>query len=286
MPRILRDTDCSNMPKGKRSSPRSRKSDVSPPFFIGGLAVQQCVGGPSVDPFHPKSFIGISDLAELTFCEIQSTISQFAAQQGCHENAALDDMSGGVHEFKHDTRRAGGRTKIEETAAKLIESGNLDWETRRYIGRLLESLELQGVSSERRHFELDDFFVIGCPDGMSEDVVTEFGSSRYPRLKFRAKQIQGNLYAALWAKPLARIIVVGTESNERLDKSTPADATGAERWLRHAWALFSGARVPRPPDYAGKCKRCRFNILNGCPFPREKRVPSVAEMTTIASTSI
>lgn len=153
------------------------------------------------------------------------------------------------------------------------------------VGRLLESLELQGVSSERRHFEFDAFFVIGCPDGISADVVTEFASSRYPRLTIRAKQIQGNLYAVLWGKPSAHVIVVGTESNERLDKSTRADATEAERWLRHAWALLSGAEVPSPPDYVGKCKRCRFNIANGCPFPREKRVPNVAEMTTIAGAS-
>jgi hypothetical protein len=273
------------MPKGKRSSPRSRRADepAPPPFFIGGLRVEQCVGGPSVDPFHRKPFIGLSDLAELTFCEIQSTISQLAAQQGYLDNAALDDMSGGVCKFKHDTRQAGGRTKIEQTAVKLIESGRVDWETRRYVGRLLESLELHGVSSERRHFEFDHFFVIGCPDGISGDVVTEFASSRHPQLKFHAKQIQGNLYAVLWGKPLARVIVVGTESNERLDKSTPADAAEAERWLRHAWALLSGAEVPRAPDYAGKCKRCRFNVPNGCSFPREKRVPSVVEMTAIAA---
>jgi hypothetical protein len=273
------------MPKGKRSSPRSRRADAPAPlpFFIGGLRVDQCVGGPTVDPFHPKPFIGISDLAELTFCEIQSTISQLAAQQGYLDKAALDDMSGGVCEFKHDNRRSGGRTKIEQTAAKLIESGRVDWETRRYVGHLLESLELEGVSSERRHFEFDHFFVIGCPDGISGDVVTEFASSSSPQLRFPAKRIQGNLYAVLWRKPLARVIVVGTESNERLDKSTPADAADAERWLRHAWALLSGAEVPRPPDYVGKCRRCRFNIPNGCPFPREKRVPNVAEMTTIAT---
>jgi hypothetical protein len=139
------------------------------------------------------------------------------------------------------------------------------------------------VSSERRHFEFDHFFVIGCPDSISGDVVTEFASSRYPRLKFHAKQIEGNLYAVLWATPLSRVIVVGTESKERLDKSTPADAAEAERWLRRAWALLSGAEVPLPPDYVGKCKRCRFNVPHGCPFPRKKRVPSVAEMTTIAA---
>lgn len=272
------------MPQRKRSSRRSRRADESAPrpFFIGGLRAQQCLGGPSVDPFHPKPFIGISDLAELTFCEIQSTISQLAAQQGYHDHAAMDDMSGGVREFKHDRRRTGERTKIEQTASKLIESGNVDWETRRYVGRLLESLELEGVSSERRHFELDDFFVIGCPDGLSGDVVTEFASSRYPRLKFNTKQIQANLYAVLWQKPLARIIVISMESNERLDESTPADVAEAERWLRRAWALVSGAEAPRPPDYVGKCKPCRFNIPSGCPFPREKRVPSIAEMTTIS----
>jgi hypothetical protein len=285
VPRILRDEGCSNMPKGKRSSPRSRKSDepAPPPFFIGGLRTEQCVGGPWVDPFHPKPFIGISDIAELTFCEIQSTISQLVAQQGHLDNAALDDMSGGVCEFKHDTLRAGGRTKIEQSAAKLIESGRVDWETRRYLGCLLESLELQGISSERRHFEFDHFFVIGCPDGISGNVVTEFASSRSPQLRIPAKQIQGNLYAVLWRKPSARVIVVGTESNERLDTSAVADAAEAERWLRRAWALLSGAEVPRPADYVGKCKRCRFNIANGCPYPRDKRVPNVAEMRTIAA---
>jgi hypothetical protein len=234
---------------------------------------------------HPKPFIGISDLAQLTFCEIQSTISQLVAQEGYVAHAALDDVSGGVRAYKHDTRRAGGRTKIEQTAAKLMDSGSVDWGTRRYLGQLLESLELHGVSSERRHFEFEDFFVIASPDGISGGAVTEFGSSRSPSLARHAKQVQGNLYAVLWEKPLVRVIVIGTETNERLDTSTPADAADAERWLRRARALLSGAEVPRPPGYAGKCKRCRFNLPNGCPFPREKRVPNVAEMTTIAGAS-
>jgi|GEM_PF-7114181 len=149
--------------------------------------------------------------------------------------------------------------------------------------RLTNERPYKHIIPIRRHFEFDHFFVIGCPDGISGDVVTEFASSSSPQLRFPAKRIQGNLYAVLWRKPSARVIVVGTESNERLDKSTPVDAADAERWLRHAWALLSGAEVPRPPDYVGKCRRCRFNIPNGCPFPREKRVPNVTEMTTIAT---
>lgn len=203
-------------------------------------------------------------------------------QQGYVTAASMDDTSGGVGAASHDAGRGSAKTKLEREVEKLIADGNVDWETRRAIGRMMEQLELDGISTERRHIEFADFFVIGCPDGISGDSVVEFAASRYPHLTIHAKRIQTNLYAVLWGKPFGRVVVAGIQTIGRLDEVREADPDRAEQSLLRGIALLTGTATPNPPDRTTKCVPCRFNTSGGCTFPRLNRIPSLDEMRSIA----
>lgn len=259
------------------------RSASPPPVAVGSLIAYQCAGGTTRKTRHRKPFIGISDTAQLAYCEIQSTVSQLGSQDGYLSAAIADDVGAGVGVFEGEEIESDERRRIEQRLSEVQDSGDLDWDTRRLVGQLAESLELSGVSTERRHFDFGDFYVIGCPDGVTSDSVVEFGASRYPHLSVPAKRIQGNCYAVLWRRSSAHIVVVGIGTRRRIDEKRPADGVEAERWLHRAWSLLSGAEVLRGPDNTRKCVRCRFNVPGGCPFPRESRVPTLLEMKAIAA---
>jgi hypothetical protein len=246
------------------------------------LRGEQCRGGATRRRRHKKPFIGISDLGQLTFCEIQSTISQIAMQSAYVESAFADDATDGVNvssrpEMTPDETRDAAR-RIEILAA----AGSDDALLRRIAGQLAESVELSGVTSERRHFDFGAFYVIGRPDGVTATSAIEFARSRYPRLAAHGKRVQGNLYAVLWEKQRARIVLLDSESGARLEEELRANSNEAERWIQRAWQLLSGVAEPAAPERATRCRSCVYNVRRGCPFPREATIPTIEQMTIIA----
>jgi hypothetical protein len=246
------------------------------------LRGEQC-GGAAPRRRHKKPFIGISDVGQLAFCEIQSTVSQIAMQSAYIESAFADDRTGGVNvssrpEMAPEERRDAAR-RIEILAA----AGPGDALLRRTAGHLAESVELSGVTSERRHFDFGPFYIIGRPDGVTTRSVIEFARSRYPHLAAHGKRVQGNLYAVLWEKQSVRIVLLGSESGVRLEEELPANAIEAERWIQRAWLLLSDVVPPAAPERTTRCRSCVYNVRRGCPFPREAAIPTIEQMTIIAA---
>lgn len=247
------------------------------------LRGEQCDGYEKRRRRHTKPFIGLSDLGQLNFCEIQSTISQLASQADYAGAAFADDRSNGVRISSRaeltDAQRADAKARL----ALLNDDIAGDPLLRRLGGRAAESLMLAGTMTERRHFDFGAFYVIGCPDAVNADAVMEFGRSRYPRLAIAGKSVQCNLYAALWQRARGDVLVVSYDGNERVTRTVRGDVAQAERWLNRAWTLISGAEAPRAPDRSSRCRSCVYNEKGGCPFPRTGRIPELDEMTKVAA---
>lgn len=246
------------------------------------LRGEQCEGGVSRRRHKKKPFIGISDLAQLTFCEIQSTISQIAKQPDYIESAFADDRTGGVNVSSRPEVTPEEKRDAARTIEILASAGPGDALLRRTAGHLAESVELSGIASERRHFDFGPFYIIGRPDGMTATSVIEFAHSRFPHLAVHGKRVQGNLYAVLWEKQGAQIVLLGSESGARLEEELQANAIEAERWIQRAWQLLSGAAPPVAPGRVTKCRSCVYNARRGCPFPRDGTTPTIDAMTVIA----
>ncbi len=172
---------------------------------------------------HKKPFIGMSDVGQLTFCEIQSTISQIASQGDYAGAAFADDRSSGVRAISRRQMTAEERADAAKRLALLSDGVETDPLLRRAGGQIAESLELGGTQTERGHFDFGTFYVIGCPDAVSADAVKEFARSRYPRLAELGKRIQCNLYAALWKKTRGDVVVVSYDGRERIERVVNGD---------------------------------------------------------------
>src|SRR4051794_10147157 len=103
---------------------------------------EQCRGGAPRPRRHKKTFIGISDLGQLTFCEIQSTISQIAMQSAYVESAFADDRTDGVNVFSRPAMTPDERRDAARRIEILAAAGPGDALLRRTAGHLAESVEL------------------------------------------------------------------------------------------------------------------------------------------------
>jgi hypothetical protein len=242
---------------------------------------EQCGGKTTRRRRHKKPFIGLSDLGQLTFCEIQATISQLASQADYARSAFADDVTNGVRVSVRDAMTDAERADAVKRLALLTENIATDPLLRRVGGQVAESLELSGTQTERRHFDFGSFYVIGCPDAVDALSVKEFARSRYPSLAIHGKMIQCNLYAALWQRSRGDVVVVSYDGRERVTRSVHGDFMEAERWLKRAWELMSGSGAPSAPERTSRCRSCIYNERRGCPFPRDGTVPNVETMMKI-----
>lgn len=240
-----------------------------------------CGGAEKRRKRHRKPFIGLSDVGQLTFCEIQATISQLASQADYVGAAFSDDRTSGVRASARTAMTAEEQSAATERLLLLGDDIATDPMLRRVGGQLAESLELSGTETERRHFDFGSFYVIGCPDAVNEVAVKEFARSRYPHLAIEGKSIQCNLYAALWQRSRGDVIVVSYDGRERATRVVRGDVADAERWLERAWLLISGSVAPHPPDRSSRCRSCIYHEKRGCPFPRTGDVPNMDEMVKI-----
>jgi hypothetical protein len=223
----------------------------------------------------------LSDVGQLTFCEIQSTISQLASQADYVGAAFSDDRTSGVRASARAAMTDNERAAVTERLLRLGDDIASDPILRRVGGQLAESLELSGTETQRRHFDFGSFYVIGCPDAVNDVAVKEFARSRYPRSAIEGKAIQCNLYAALWQRNRGDAVVVSYDGRERATRVVRGDIAEAERWLERAWLLISGSVAPLAPERSSRCRSCIYNEKGGCPFPRTGNVPTMDEMVKI-----
>lgn len=294
-PRPRRMTSSKPQIKGRKGSrARERKpflpvrveSRWGPPIRVGQFAARQCLGsGPDSTPNHDcgKSFLGVSDMAQLDYCEIKATISQMETQGGYLTAAGVDDWSGGIKRSSRPALTGDERRELSEAAAEWT-AGEQAGEAGAHIGRgrVAHHLEpeLQGTSTERRHFDCGEFLLIGVPDAIKGDTVIEYVSSRNPYLAVGGKRLQANVYALLWDTPKYRVVAADPVSGRRRVLDGAPDVSLAEATMERAWALLSGQQTPRQPDSPRKCIPCVYR--SECPFPAHGRVPSLKEMEGIA----
>lgn len=270
--------------RGRRGKHDSQSCAVPSPIGLGTLSARQCVGS---DPDtgqriqkHDKQFLGIADIAGMDYCEIQATISQMRSQEGYEENAMEDDRTGGIMVRPSSPRSIQEDERLTALATSAAALDELSRATRQLSGHLVEQLETSFLPSERRHWDLGEFMLIGIPDGIGDGVVVEVAASRHPKLSVRTKAIQANIYAVLWNVPRYHAISRTLQNDIRREVKEDADPFTAGHFVARAWALFSGREPPKSPSSPNKCKPCKESKF--CPYPREKRVPTVEEMQRIA----
>lgn len=249
------------------------------------LPVSPCAGGSSAHGGHAddKLFVGVSDIAQLSYCQVQATLSQLESQDGYRNAAAEDDLQGGVHTSSTPALAEQKRALFVEERRRLLAKTPLGWEDRRLLGRITERLELGSHETQRRHFDLGDFYVIGVPDALQGEVAVEFGASNYAKQMLLSKEPQANIYATLWEKPRYRVLVMDQQTGELLSAERAANAAKAAVDLRFAWNLMVGRQSPQLPSHPAKCKSCRYNRLDGCPVPTMERTPDIDQMRSIAA---
>jgi hypothetical protein len=272
-------------PKAKSSDLDEDSSKVSTsPISIGRFSATRC-GGVTQQPelahkAHNKPFLGIADIAEMRYCEIQSTISQIRCQKDYSLAAVQDDLTGGIERRNPVPRDAKAERLAAKRAADLAALPAQDWETRRTYGRLIDQAETASMPSERRHWDLGEFMVIGIPDGIDGSVLVEVGASRRPELIIQTKMIQANIYAVLWQLPSYRAIAIDAGRGARHVKQMDSDVLAAERVIARAWDIFSGRLAPTPPN-PSKCRPCRER--GACPYPSSGRIPTLDDMRRAAA---
>jgi hypothetical protein len=224
---------------------------MPPSIAIGAFTARPCIG---IDHLtgratrkHKKPFLGIANIADLSYCEIQATINQLRTQSGFVAAAREDDRTQGCGVRPARTLDPQRRALLQSAAAAIAAIPNQSWDVVQMRGSLVEELETESLPSERRHWDFGDFIVIGIPDGIGDGVAVEISSSQRPGLSVRTKAIQANLYAVFWGLPRYHAISVDPRNNSRSEIQGKVDVAGAERKIARAWALLSGREQPRPP---------------------------------------
>ncbi len=251
------------------------------PISVGRFVARQCLGAASHG--YAKPIFGISDLAQLAYCEIKSTISQIASRQGYMTHVFMDDGTDGVRKSSRPSLTTEEKRETTDTLRKLFENERTqDFSGARLArGRIAEDIELAGTVTERRHFDFAEFLLIGVPDALiANELVIEFASSRQPYLTAKDKLLQANVYAVLWGVPKYQVIVAHPTTGQRVATDGTADIALAEQTISTMWELLSGRRSVRPPNNPNKCISCPYRL--SCPFPGSGHIATIEEMKRIA----
>lgn len=272
-------------PKPRSNALNEEATAATSPIYIGQFSATRC-GGIAQQPelahrTHDKPFLGIADIAKTKYCEVQATISQIRCQRDYLVAAVEDDLTEGIERRSAVPQDANAAYLATKRAAELAALPEQDWETRRTYGLLIDQAETASLPSERRHWDLGEFMVIGIPDGIDGRVVVEVIASRHPELSIRTKMVQANIYAVLWQLPSYRAIAIDPSSGARHERQMESDVPAAEHAIARAWAIFSGRTAPAPPSNPNKCKPCRER--EACPYPRDGRIPTLNDMRRAAA---
>ncbi len=119
----------------------------------------------------------------------------------------------------------------------------------------------------RWHVQVDEYVVVGQPDGLSRTEVVEAKASRTRYLAEQQRpvgELQADLYGLLFQRE-TRILCGTIGDGDFTLEEGPVEIENAARCLK-TFARLETGWIPPPPLEAWKCRRCE--VESGCPISR------------------
>jgi CRISPR/Cas system-associated exonuclease Cas4 (RecB family) len=115
-------------------------------------------------------------------------------------------------------------------------------------------------------WEWENRYIVGFPDGLTDEFVYEFRSVNSYYLLHHLKPValaQAGLYAYFLDRPKIRVQIRVKQANKIETFEQKSNPDSAVALLKSMLALLDGSAEPIPPGMAWKCKSCSFRTL--CP---------------------
>jgi CRISPR/Cas system-associated exonuclease Cas4 (RecB family) len=132
-------------------------------------------------------------------------------------------------------------------------------------GLVLEEMRAERYPSIRWNFAWERYVVVGVPDGITDDLIYEFKTTRSRYLGGHLLPVamaQADLYGYFFDRPGKRVQLYVVEEDEMQTWDLPVDGDAAEAALQEFRSIDEGRR-PRPPRERWKCRRC--DVRPVCP---------------------
>jgi hypothetical protein len=150
--------------------------------------------------------------------------------------------------------RVNEQMRMESQGIKI---GNLDDMPPRLRGEMLEGTRSECYATIRWNFQYPPYVIIGVPDGITDEFVYEFKTTRSQFLKRFVKpvaQAQADLYGYFFRRDKKRYQIHVMEDGETETIASEVDKSHVERTLRDFERVNSGWIPPLPVPW--KCKKC------------------------------
>jgi len=230
-------------------------------------------------------FVGIHNVTQAHWCELYAVLKSRRAEMGIFQVYLLDRVRaalalgrfGGLSSLsRDDVLELGEGISLEDAARVLVhapdQSGTASAGTHSNDpfsrGHQAEREHAEKYPRLRWHFEWNRYVVVGETDGLTDDFVYEFKSTKNRYFlpdALQTAQTQADLYGQFFYRARKRVQVRVLEEGETETIEGNVDQANAVRTLE-MFAEVDAGRAPRPPYKAWKCNKCEFNA--DCPIRR------------------
>lgn len=162
------------------------------------------------------------------------------------------------HAEKEDAKK---RAEIVAKGKKVIIKSIEDYPKMR--GSLLHLIHAEKYPSIRWNFSWKDYVIVGIPDGITDDFVYEFKTTRSWFLYNYVKPVafmQGDLYGYFFRRPKKRVQIYITQARKKKTFFNEVRKDVVLLLLNRFRILDNGLDVPVPPK-AWKCRVCEYREI-------------------------
>jgi len=127
-------------------------------------------------------------------------------------------------------------------------------------GNFLEDTRAEKYPSIRWNFPWNEYVLIGVPDGITDDIVYEFKTSRSNYLMYFLKSVattQADLYGYFFKRGIKRVQIYVTEEKKMNTWEEPIDLQRANGTLVRFFSLEKGEIPIKPKEW--KCYKCEYS---------------------------
>lgn len=172
-----------------------------------------------------------------------------------------DEKVAVVNPYLVESERAREEAKLKAQGARVADIEEFPM----LRGEFLQTAKAEQYPTIRWGFEWDKYVIWAVPDGITDEFVYEFKTTRSRWLLRYAKgpaMVQADIYGHLFKRPKKRVQFYIVEEDKLLTFEEEASEAEVLRVLRRFAAVDSG-QPPRPPA-KWKCKNCAYREI--CPI--------------------
>jgi CRISPR/Cas system-associated exonuclease Cas4 (RecB family) len=161
---------------------------------------------------------------------------------------------------------AADRTRYQELASRAgVRVLELE-DDPKVRGLVLEEMRAERHPTIRWHFAWERYVVVGIPDGITNDRIYEFKTTRSRYLGghlLPTALVQADLYGLFFNRQSKRVQLYVVEEDVTQTWDLPVDRDAAEAALQEFRSIDEGRRPPLPRE-RWKCRRC--DVRSHCPI--------------------